>query len=403
MSAWITVIGIGEDGMDGLSPSCVSLVQKAEVLIAGKRHHRKVQNSEAEILDWDQGFDHVFKEIEARRGKNIIVLASGDPMNFGVGSNLVRTFGDDAVIVHPAPGAFSLAAARMGWSIPDVDCFTIHGRPLTTLIKYIFPGARLLVLSNNGSSAAQVASLLEEKGYGNSHISVLEHLGGNNEKRIDGIAKSWSYTCGQDLNTLAIRCVGVADTIPLSRAPGLADDAFKHDGQLTKCEVRAITIAKLQPLPGQVLWDIGAGSGSVSIEWLRLGGNRRAIAIEKNPGRVAAIKLNAANLGTPDLMIVEGDFHKVKNNLLFKPDAIFIGGGSSDLNLLISAWNALGPGGRLVINVVSLEAERTLLAFREDVDGDLSRILIERATPVGNYSAFKPMLGVTQFVARKIS
>ena len=150
MSAWITVIGIGEDGMEGLSSSCIAMVQNAEVLIAGKRHHCKVQNLEAEILDWDQGFDHAMKGIEDRRGKNIVVLASGDPMNFGVGSNLVRTFGGDSVIVHPAPGAFSLAAARMGWSIPDVDCLTIHGRPLVTLIKYISPGARLLVLSHDG-------------------------------------------------------------------------------------------------------------------------------------------------------------------------------------------------------------------------------------------------------------
>lgn len=400
-SAWITVIGIGEDGMKGLSASSIALVKKAEVLIAGERHHSKVKNSKAEILDWGQGFDHALKEIETRRGKKIVVLASGDPMNFGVGSVLVRTFGEDAVIIHPAPSSFSLAAARMGWSIPNIDCLTIHGRPLESLIKHILPGARLLVLARDGNSPAQVASLLNEKGYGNSLISVLEHLGGDKEKRIDGIAVSWTHPCVQDLNILAIECVVGTGVLPLSRAPGLPDDVFKHDGQLTKCEVRAITLAKLRPLPGQVLWDIGAGSGSISIEWLRLGGHRRAIAIEKNPERIAALKLNVTNLGTPDLIIVEGDFQGVKDNLAYKPDAIFIGGGASDMNLLTSAWVALEPGGRLVINAVSLEAEQTLLAFREDVGGELSRISIERAKPIGSFNALKPLLGVTQFVTSK--
>jgi precorrin-6B C5,15-methyltransferase / cobalt-precorrin-6B C5,C15-methyltransferase len=401
MSAWITVIGIGEDGVEGLSTSRIALIKDAEVLIAGERHHYMVENSRAEILDWGQGFDHALKELEARRGKNIVVLASGDPMNFGVGSVLVRTFGKDAVIVHPAPSSFSLAAARMGWSIPDIDCLTIHGRPLETLIKYIFPGARLLVLARDGNSPAQVARLLSENGYGNSKISVLEHLGGVKEKRIDNSAASWNHPCVRDLNTLAIECVAAEGIVPLSCASGLPDHVFEHDGQLTKCEVRAITLAKLQPLPGKVLWDIGAGSGSISIEWLRLGGQRRAISIEKNPERIATIKSNAISLGTPDLVIVEGDFHSVKDHLAYKPDAIFIGGGASDMSLLTSAWMALNPGGRLVINVVSIEAEQTLLAFREDIGGELSRISIERATPVGNFSALKPLLSVTQFVASK--
>ena len=403
MSAWITVIGIGEDGVDGLSTARTALIEKAEVLIAGERHHCKVKNSKAEALDWGQGFDQALKEIEARRGKNIVVLASGDPMNFGVGSVLVRAFGEDAVIIHPAPGSFSLAAARMGWSIPDVECLTIHGRPLVTLIKYILPGARLLVLTSDGDSPAQVASLLNEKGYGDSRISVLEHLGGDKENRLDGSAASWSHPYAQDLNTLAIECVARAGVAPLSRAPGLPDHVFEHDGQLTKREVRAATLAQLQPLSGQVLWDIGAGSGSISIEWLRLGGHRRAIAIEKNPKRIAAMKLNAVNLGTPDLMIVEGDFHVVKDDLAYQPDAIFIGGGASDMSLLTSAWVVLKPEGRMVINVVSIEAEQTLLAFRADVGGELSRISIERAALVGSFSALKPLMSVTQFVARKPS
>ena len=401
MSAWITVVGIGENGLEGLSPDCVALIQKAEVLVAGERHHCKVDNSKAEILDWGQGFDRALRELEARRGKRIVVLASGDPLHFGVGSLLVREFGEKAVVVHPAPGSFSLAAARMGWPIPEVDCLTIHGRPIENLIKYFSPGSRLLVLSHDGSSPRKVADLLNSKGYGNSKISVLEHLGGDKEKKIDGKAESWSYSIAQDLNTLAIECLAKEGTVPLSRAPGLPDDVFENDGQLTKSEVRAITMSQLRPLTGQVLWDIGAGSGSISIEWLRLGGYRQAIAVEKNCERISAMKLNAKNLGTADLIIIEGDYHSVKDEIPFLPDAIFIGGGTSDMSLLTSAWDLLRPQGRIVINAVSIEAEQTLLAFRQEVGGKLSRISIERSAPVGNFSALKPLFSVVQFVGEK--
>jgi len=401
MSAWITVIGIGEEGLEGLNATRLAQINAAEVLIGGERHHGKVENLQAEHLDWGAGFDQALVEIEKRRGKMIVVLASGDPMNYGIGAVLVRHFGPDAVTIHPAPGAFSLAAARMGWSIPDIETLTIHGRPLETLSRYVLPGARLLVLTRDGDSPAEAAKLLTDKGYGESRISVLEHLGGDGENRLDGTAANWNFDRAADLNTLAIDCIAGVDAIALSRAPGLPDEAFEHDGQLTKREVRAATLAQLQPLPGQVLWDIGAGSGSISIEWLRLGGHRRAIAIEKNAGRVAAIKRNAATLGTPDLIVVEGDFDAVKETLKYQPDAIFLGGGASDLGLLKSAWSALNPGGRLVINAVSIEAEQTVLAFRAEFGGDLSRVSIERAGPIGSLSVFRPLITVTQFCHKK--
>jgi precorrin-6B C5,15-methyltransferase / cobalt-precorrin-6B C5,C15-methyltransferase len=403
MSAWITVIGIGEEGIDGLSPARLALINQAEVLIGGERHHGKVDNPTAECLDWGKGFRQALKEIETRRGKNIVVLASGDPMNYGVGSVLVRTFGEDAVIIHPAPGAFSLAAARMGWSIPDIECLTIHGRPLETLSRYVSPGARLLALTQDGDSPAQVARLLTEKGYGESRLWVLEHLGGEKEKRLEGLAQSWSHEQTAHLNTLAIECIAGPDAITLSRAPGLPDEAFENDGQLTKREVRAATLAQLQPLSGQVLWDIGAGSGSIAIEWLRLGGHRRAIAIEQNAARVEAIRRNAANLGAAELVVVEGRFENVKEALEYQPDAIFVGGGASDMNLLQSAWQSLKPGGHMVVNAVSIEAEQTLLAFRSEFGGDLSRISIERAAPIGSLSAFRPLMTVTQFSVKKSS
>ncbi|MBC8268114.1 MAG: precorrin-6y C5,15-methyltransferase (decarboxylating) subunit CbiE [Rhodospirillaceae bacterium] len=401
MSAWITVIGIGEDGLEGLSAARLEQINGADVLIGGARHHGKVENPGAELLDWGKGFDTALKEIEKRKGKNIVVLGSGDPMNYGIGAVLVRHFGTDAVIIHPAPGAFSLAAARMGWSIPDIETLTIHGRPLETLNRYVMPGARLLVLTQDGDSPAKVAKLLTDKGYGESRITVLEHLGGSKENKREGTAATWNFERAADLNTLAIDCVAEADAPALSRAPGLPEEAFENDGQLTKREVRAATLAQLQPLPGQVLWDIGAGSGSISIEWLRLGGHRRAIAIEKNAKRVAAMKRNAANLGTPDLIIVEGDFGTVKDDLKYQPDAIFVGGGASDPELLKAAWAALKPGGRFVVNAVSIEAGQTLLAFRAKYGGSLTRISIERAEPIGSLTAFRPLMTVTQFVLGK--
>jgi precorrin-6Y C5,15-methyltransferase (decarboxylating) len=402
MSPWITVIGIGEDGLEGLSPARLDQINIANVLIGGARHHEKVDNPDAELLDWGKGVDRALKEIEKRKGKNIVVLGSGDPMNYGIGSVLVRNFGKDAVIIHPAPSAFSLAAARMGWSIPDTETLTIHGRPLETLNRYVTPGARLLVLTQDGDSPRKVAELLTKNGYGESQLTVLEHLGGEQENKLEGPAGAWNFERAADLNTLAIDCIAGIDTLALSRTPGLPDEAFENDGQLTKREVRAATLAKLQPLPCQVLWDIGAGSGSISIEWLRLGGHRRAIAIEKNSERVAAIKRNADKLGTPDLIVVEGEFFAVKDDLKHQPDAVFVGGGVSNPELLKAAWAALNPGGRLVVNAVSIESEQILLAFWSEFGGDLSRLSIERARPIGNLSVFRPLITVTQFVHRKL-
>ena len=330
-SSWITVVGIGEEGLDGLAPAIRTLVETCEVLVGGERHHDKFPEVVAERLTWQDGFKQAQDEIEKRRGKRIVVLASGDPMYYGVGSTLARRFGAAALTVYPVPGAFSLAAARMGWSIPDSELLTIHGRPLEVLALHLRPGARLLVLSRDGGSPAEAAALLTAKGYGESRIAVLEYLGGEDENRIDGTAANWTQDRTAELNTLAIECIARDDAEILSRAPGLPDEAFEHDGQLTKREVRAATLAALQTLPGQLLWDVGAGSGSVAIEWMRLGGERKAIAFENNSDRVARIARNAASLGTPGLKVIDGVF---PGDLSLSeagpaPDAVFVGGGVS--------------------------------------------------------------------------
>jgi len=400
-TAWINVVGIGEDGLDGLAPAVRRLVESSDVLVGGDRHHEKVPDFGGERLTWEGGFGAALDEIEERRGKRITVLASGDPMHFGVGATLGRRFGAGALAVFPVPGAFSLAAARMGWSIPDCRLLTIHGRPLENLGLYVSPGARLLVLSQDGGSPALAAALLTAKGYGDSTLTVLEHMGGPRENRIEGRAASWADDTVADLNTIAIDCVSGDGAVTLSRAPGLPDDAFEHDGQLTKREVRAATLAALQPLPGQVLWDIGAGSGAVAIEWLRLGEARRAVALENDGPRVARIARNAARLGTPALTIIEGRFPDAMAPDIPAPDAVFVGGGISEDGVLKAAWDALGHGGRLVANAVTLEAEQALLTFYRDHGGELVRLSIERAAPIGGKTAFRPMMHITQYSGLK--
>lgn len=400
MSAWITIIGIGEDGLEGLSPDHRKLVETAEVLVGGARHLAKVPDAGCERLSYDNGFGAVLDEIAARRGKRVVVLASGDPMNYGVGGLLSRHFGAKEMVIHPAPGAFSLAAARMGWSLPDCDTLTIHGRPLECLGLHLAPGSRLLVLCRDGDSPAEAAALLAAQGYGDSRITVLEHLGGDNEKRFDAIAADWSHGRAADLNTLAIECIAGADAKPLSRSPGLPDDAFDHDGQLTKRQVRAVTLSALGPLPGELLWDIGSGSGSIAIEWLRLGANRRAVAVERDRDRAATIAVNAARLGVPKLAIVEAEF-PTTDIPGDAPHAIFIGGGVSAPGLLDAAWESLRDGGRLVANSVTIESEQALSAFREKHGGDLVRVVVERASAIGDSSGFKPMRAVTQLSVRK--
>ncbi len=394
---WITVVGIGEDGLEGLAPAIRTLVETCDVLVGGERHHDKFPEVAGERLTWQDGFGPAQDEIEKRRGKRIVVLASGDPMYYGVGSTLARRFGAAALTVYPVPGAFSLAAARMGWSIPDSQLLTVHGRPLEVLALHLNPGARLLVLSRDGGTPAEACALMTEKGYGESRISVLEHLGGDRENRIDGIVGEWSKDRVAELNTLAIECSAGKNADVLSRVPGLPDEAFEHDGQLTKREVRAATLAALQPLPGQLLWDVGSGSGSIAIEWLRLGAERKAVAFESNSDRVVRIARNASNLGAPTLKIIAGEFPAEGGDVRPAPDAVFVGGGVSEPGVMGASWAALRSGGRMVVNAVTLEAEQTVLDFQRKHGGELVRIGIERMAPVGRKTAFKPLLRVTQY------
>lgn len=399
MTPWLSIVGIGEEGLDALPAASRTLIANAEILIGGTRHLAMIDmDHPATRRTWDSPLKKTVAALRDLTGKRVVVLATGDPMSYGIGVTLTREFGREAVAVLPAPGAFSLAAARMGWPLQEIDCLTLHGRPLALLNLYIRPGAQLLILSENGETPAQIAKALSERGYGKSTITVFEHMGGDRETVHKNTAETWGQICTANFNTVAVACIAGNDAMVHSRAPGLPDDAFLNDGQLTKRTVRAATLAALAPQPNALLWDVGAGCGSVAIEWMRAGGT--AIAIEQQPERCAFIAQNAAALGTPKLDIITGSAPQALSGLP-TPDAIFIGGGVGTSDLAEACWKALPSSGRLVVNTVTLEGEAKVLTLHERWGGDLSQIAVSRIEPVGKFRAWTPLRTVTQLTAIK--
>lgn len=393
---WLSVVGIGEDGLDGVSAAARAVVGAAQVVVGGRRHLDMLGPTDARPLAWPSPFAEGRALLNSLRGKNVVVLASGDPMYFGVGATLSQWFPDDDIAVLPHPGAFSLAAAALRWPLQECLCLSVHGRPLATLALHLAPERRLLILAEDGSSPAAIATLLTEAGFGPSDLCVLAHLGGPAQSLRSGTAETWAGT-SPALAVVAVHCRAARSRAPLALVPGLPDDAFSHDGQLTKREIRAATLAALAPLPGQMLWDVGAGCGSVAIEWMRAGG--RAVAIESHAGRVAMIGRNAARLGVPGLDIIHG---LAPDALPYTdPDAVFVGGGVSAPGVLSAAWAALRGGGRLVANAVTAEGEAALLAFHAAQGGQLIRLALSRLEPVGRFHTWRPALPVTQYMGTK--
>jgi precorrin-6Y C5,15-methyltransferase (decarboxylating) len=400
--AWLAVVGIGEDGIAGLAPVGRALVETAEVLVGGKRHLSMVREGSAERILWERPLRVTINAIAACRGRRVTVLASGDPMWYGIGVTLTRRFAREEMTIVPQPSAFSVAAARLGWPLADCATITLHGRPLDTLRLHLAPHRRILALSEDRHTPRAVAELLAGLGWGPSRIIVLTHLGGPREAVFEEEAQAWGGHRVADLNTIAIACHPGPGARALSLFAGLPDDAFEHDGQLTKREVRAATLAALAPLPGETLWDIGAGCGSIAIEWLRAGEGREAIAIERDPERASMIACNAASLGVPSLRVVRGAAPAALADLP-RPDAIFIGGGIDAAGLLAAAWANLPPGGRLVANVVTAEGEARLLDWRVRHGGTLTRFAVSRAEPVGPHHMWRSLAPVTQLAAVKPS
>lgn len=394
---WLEVIGIGEDGMAGLSLLARSLVKQADVIIGGDRHHKLAPDTKAQRISWPSPFDALIETVKAQRGRNVVVLVTGDPLWFSVGARLVKAIAADEIRFHPQISAFQLAACKMGWSLADVETLTVHGRPAEQIVGYFAPGARLLVLTRDATSPAAIAGLLCERGYGPSKMSALAALGGQQEARFDGLAQSWSQAV-PDFHTLAIECLAGEAPVILPRS-GLPDDAFRHDGKMTKRSVRALALAKLVPLRDGLLWDIGCGCGSVAIEWMRAAPEARAVGIEPLALRRGMAMENARKLGAPALELIDGIAPEALGGLAL-PDAVFIGGGISrqTVDFCIAA---LKPFGRLVANAVTLESEAVLLEAFASHGGELERLSFQVAEPVGAFHGWRPAMPVTQWSWRK--
>lgn len=391
---WLHIIGIGEDGMDGLTVDARALVESAEVIIGGDRHHKLSPNVTAERLKWPSPFDAMIDEIKRHKGRRLVILVTGDPLWYSVGARILRAIPADEITFHPQLSAFQWASTRMGWSLADTETLTVHGRPAEQVIPYLAPCARLLLLTKNEGTPADIARILTSQGYGASQLTVLGALGGPNESRIDGTAADWEAEAPA-FHLLAVEVLADDDATLIPRGPGLPDDAFAHDGKMTKQEVRAATLAKLWPHRKAMLWDIGSGCGSVAIEWMRAARDAEAIGLEPNAKRRALAQENALKLGAPRLKLIDA---KAPEGLadLPTPDAIFIGGGLSPA-VIAASITALPQHGRLVANAVTLESEAILIAAHAEHGGELTRIAISRAEPVGPFRGWRPLMTVTQW------
>lgn len=398
MTAWLHIVGIGEDGFDGLTPATRAVVEAAEFIVGGDRHHQLTGAISAERIAWPHPFDAVIDRLVALKGRRVVVLATGDPLWFSVGARIGRAIDPAEIIYHPQLSAFQLAAARVGWSMADLETLTVHGRPVEQMIAFIQPDARLLILTTGAETPSQIARFLTERGFGRSTMTVLAAMGGTNERRFDGVAESWRHQVPA-FNTLAVECIAAPDAALLPRVPGLADDLFTHDGTMTKREVRAVTLAKLMPMRGALLWDIGTGCGSVAVEWMRGARYARAIGIEPRADRRAMAAANALALGVPKLELIDGEAPSSLRGLE-GPDAVFIGGGMS-AQVFAAAWAALKPLGRLVANAVTLESEQDLIALQNAHGGELVKLSVSRAEPLGAYRGWKPLMPVTQWSLTK--
>ena len=398
---WLSIVGIGEDGVEGLSSVALQLIRSAELVVGGARHLELASELiRGRRLAWPSPISDAFPEIERHRGRAVAILASGDPFHFGVGKQIATFVQADEFICLPQPSAFSLAAARMGWPLQDVSLVTLHGRALNGIIRHLQPGARILALSWDGATPRKLSELLTTHRMGQSRMTVLEAMGGARERIRHAKASNFDIEEIQPLNTIAVEMVAEPEAIIIPLAPGLDDEFFEHDGQLTKREVRAVTLSSLQPLQGQLLWDIGLGAGSVAIEWLLRHPSLRAIGIEARSDRAGRAARNAAALGVPELEIVQGRAPEALAGLA-KPDAVFIGGGMMDDGVFDAAWSALKSGGRLVANAVSLETEARLAGYFQHFGGDLVRLQVARADRMGAMSGWRPAMPVTQWRVRK--
>jgi precorrin-6Y C5,15-methyltransferase (decarboxylating) len=393
---WLSLVGLGEDGRAGLTPEALAALEQAEIVFGGERHLKLIGKVPGEARAWPQPFRNALPAILAERGRAVCVLATSDPFHYGIGAGLTKALAPEEMRVIPQLSAFSMACTRMRWPQEECALVSLHGRALQRIIPLLQPSARILALSWDESTPAAVAALLSERGLGGSSLTVLEALGGPKERIRETRADAFAIEGIVPLNMLAVSVVANDDARIMPLANGLADDWFEHDGQLTKADIRAITLSALAPRAGELLWDVGAGSGSIGIEWCLRHRHNRAIAFEELPERAARIDRNRLTLGAVPIEIVEG---KAPASFAGKasPDAVFIGGGLGDPGLFEAAFAALKPGGRLVANAVTIEGEARLAALFAQHGGNLRRIGIAHLDPVGTMHGWRPAMPVTQW------
>ena len=397
----VDVVGIGAEGWHGLSPQAQRAVSAADVLFGSARQLDLVPEPAGKRVAWPSPMLPALPGMLAEHAdRSICVLASGDPLFHGVGSTLARLLGPERLRVLPHPSSMSLACARMGWPVHATAVVSLVGRPVGLLHPSVQPGHRVLVLSSGAETPSEVAALLVARGYGASRMTVLADLGSEHETRAEGTAADWEQSATAALNVIAVECAAHPAAPPRPTTPGLPDDAFEHDGQLTKRDVRAMTVPKLLPGPGQLLWDVGAGAGSIAIEWMRTDPSCRAVAVEHRAERAERITRNAAALGVPGLQVVTGAAPDVLAGLA-APDAVFVGGGVTVPGVLDASWAALREGGRLVVNAVTLESEMLVADWYDRVGGELVRLSVDHASPVGGFTGWRPAMRVTQWVVSK--
>jgi len=398
---WLSIIGIGEDGVAGLSPVAQQLVAAAELVVGGKRHLGLADSLiRGRRLDWPSPIRDILPEIEKHRGRPVAVLASGDPFHYGVGDLLLTIVSSEEMFCLPQPSAFSLAAARLGWSQQEVSIVSLHGRALEGIVRYLQSGARILALAWDRETPRKLAQLMAARGMGESKMVVLENMAGPHERVRAATASNFDLDEVAPLNTIAVEVVASSDATILALAPGLDDGLFEHDGQLTKRDIRAVTLSALAPRQGELLWDVGLGAGSIAIEWLLRHPSLKAIGFEERPERAERAARNAAALGASDLRIVEGRAPQSFEGAI-SPDAAFIGGGLTDPGVFDAVWVALKPGGRLVANAVSLDSEGRLIEAFQRHGGELVRLQVAKADRVGSTFAWRPAMPVTQWRVKK--
>ncbi|RJO68158.1 precorrin-6y C5,15-methyltransferase (decarboxylating) subunit CbiE [Nocardia panacis] len=403
MTVPLAVVGIGADGWDGLGRAAMAVLASSEVLLGSARQLALVPANvvDAQRVAWPAPLLPALPGLlERYAGRQVAVLASGDPMFYGIGTTLARLLGPAALRVFPQPSSAALACARLGWGVAEIPVVSAVARPLSCVLPELTDGRRILVLSEDQSTPAKLAELLRRNGFGESTITVLEQLGGPAERIREGRAADWALPAGDPLNILAVRAVWDPKTPRATRTPGLPDELFGGEGQLTKSEVRALTIGALAPAPGELLWDVGGGSGSVAIEWCRTHPTCRAITFEVRADRRARIAENAVSLGVPQLT-VRGAVPAAFADESSGPDAIFVGGGLTEPGLFAACWERLPAGGRLVAAAVTAESEAMLVELAARHGGDLRRFQVYRAESLGRFTTWRPQLPVTHWAVRK--